>query len=49
MADDIRNGNTSEYKDYLREIISQSNDIEDVRKSAELLVKLAEYKPKIDL
>ena len=45
MADDIRNGNTSEYKDYLREIISQSNDIEDVRKSAELLVKLAEYKP----
>ena len=45
IADDIRNGNTSEYKDYLREIISQSNDIEDVRKSAELLVKLAEYKP----
>ena len=45
IADDIRNGNSKDYKKYLGDIIDQSDNIEDVRKAAELLVKLAEYKP----
>ena len=45
MADDIRKGNAADYKQYLGQVIDQSEDIEDVRKAAELLVKLAEYKP----
>ena len=45
IADDIRCGNSSEYKNYLGEVVSQSDNVEDVRKAAELLIKLAEYKP----
>lgn len=45
IADDIRNGNTMEYKRYLGEVLTQSDNIDDVRRSAELLIKLAEYKP----
>ena len=45
IADDIRSGNSAEYKEYLGAVVSQSDNIEDVRKAAELLVKLAEYKP----
>ena len=45
IADDIRNGNSKDYKKYLGDVIDQSDNIEDVRKAAELLVKLAEYKP----
>ena len=45
MADDIRKGNSKDYKNYLGDVIDQSDNIEDVRKAAELLVKLAEYKP----
>ena len=45
IADDIRKGNATEYKDYLGTVIAESDNIEDVRKAAELLVKLAEYKP----
>ena len=44
-ADDIRNGNSADYKKYLGTVIEESDNIEDVRKAAELLVKLAEYKP----
>ena len=45
IADDIRNGNSADYKKYLGTVIEESDNIEDVRKAAELLVKLAEYKP----
>ena len=45
IADDIRNGKSADYKKYLGDVVSQSDNIEDVRKAAELLVKLAEYKP----
>ena len=45
IADDIRCGNSSDYKNYLGEVVSQSDNVEDVRKAAELLIKLAEYKP----
>ena len=45
IADDIRSGNSAGYKKYLGDVVSQSDNIEDVRKAAELLVKLAEYKP----
>ena len=45
IADDIRNGNSADYKKYLWTVIEESDNIEDVRKAAELLVKLAEYKP----
>ena len=45
IADDIRSGNSADYKKYLGDVVSQSDNIEDVRKEAELLVKLAEYKP----
>ncbi len=45
IAADIRSGNTGDYSRYLKNVMSQSNDIESVRRSAELLVKLAEYKP----
>lgn len=45
IAVDIRNGNSADYKSYLGTVISESNNIEDVQKAAELLVKLAEYKP----
>ena len=45
IADDIRSGNSAEYKQYLGAVVSQSDNIEDVRKAAELLIKLAEYKP----
>jgi len=43
IAADIRNGNSSDYKKYLGEVVSKSDNIEDVRKAAELLVKLAEF------
>lgn len=45
IADDVRSGNSADYKQYLGAVVSQSDNIEDVRKAAELLVKLAEYKP----
>ena len=45
IADDIRNGNAADYKKYLGTVIEESDNIEAVRKAAELLVKLAEYKP----
>ena len=45
IADDIRNGNSADYKKYLGTVIEESDNIEDVRKAAELLVKLAKYKP----
>lgn len=45
IAEDIRNGNSTDYKKYLGDILSGSDNIEDVRKAAELLIKLAEYKP----
>ena len=45
IAADIRNGNFADYKKYLGDVVSESDNIEDVRKAAELLVKLAEYKP----
>lgn len=45
MADDIRNGNSADYKKYLGDVVAESDNIEDVRKAAELLIKLAEYKP----
>lgn len=45
IADDIRKGNATEYKNYLGTVIEESDNIEDVRKAAELFVKLAEYKP----
>ena len=45
IAADIRNGRSWEYKDYLKAVLSESDDISDVRKAAELLVRLAEYKP----
>lgn len=45
IADDIRNGKSADYKKYLGDVVSQSDNIEDVRRAAELLVKLAEYKP----
>ena len=45
IADDIRIGNSADYKKYLGTVIEESDNIEDVRKAAELLVKLAEYKP----
>ena len=45
IADDIRKGNSMEYKVYLGNILDQSDNVEDVRKAAELLIKLAEYKP----
>ena len=45
IADDIRSGNSADYKKYLGDVVSQSDNIEDVRKAAKLLVKLAEYKP----
>ena len=45
IAADIRNGNSADYKKYLGDVVSESDNIEDVRKAAELLVKLAEYKP----
>ena len=45
MATDIRSGNSADYKQYLMDVISGSDNIEDVRKAAELLVRLAEYKP----
>ncbi|MBR1558198.1 MAG: hypothetical protein IJ647_10695 [Prevotella sp.] len=45
IATDIRNGNSADYKKYLGDVVSESDNIEDVRKAAELLVKLAEYKP----
>ena len=45
IADDIRSGNSADYKQYLGAVVEQSDNIEDVRKAAELLIKLAEYKP----
>ena len=45
IAADIRSGNAGDYKKYLSDVVSESDNIEDVRKAAELLVKLAEYKP----
>ncbi len=45
MAADIRRGEAGEYKGYLSSVLRESNNIEDVRKAAELLVKLTEYKP----
>ncbi len=45
IAADIRSGNTGDYSRYLKNVMLQSSDIESVRRSAELLVKLAEYKP----
>lgn len=45
IADDIRNGKSADYKKYLGAVMAESDNIEDVRKAAELLVKLAEYKP----
>lgn len=45
IADDIRNGNSADCKKYLGTVIEESDNIEDVRKAAELFVKLAEYKP----
>ena len=45
IADDIRNGNSADYKKYLGTVTEESDNIEDIRKAAELLVKLAEYKP----
>ena len=45
IAADIRSGNSTDYKRYLGDILSESDNIEDVRKAAELLIKLAEYKP----
>ena len=45
IAADIRSGNAGDYKKYLSDVVSESDYIEDVRKAAELLVKLAEYKP----
>lgn len=45
MAAEIRSGNAGDYKKYLADVVSASDNIEDVRKAAELLVKLAEYKP----
>ncbi|MBO5598284.1 MAG: nucleotidyltransferase domain-containing protein [Oribacterium sp.] len=45
MAAEIRSGNAGDYKKYLADVVSESDNIEDVRKAAELLVKLAEYKP----
>ena len=45
IADDIRNGNSADYKKYLGDVLAESDNIEDVRKAAELLIKLAEYKP----
>ena len=45
IASDIRSGNAGDYKKYLSNVVSESDNIEDVRKAAELLVKLAEYKP----
>ena len=45
IADAIRSGNSADYKKYLSDVVSESNNIEDVRRAAELLVKLAEYKP----
>jgi hypothetical protein len=45
IADDIRNGKSADYKKYLGAVVAESDNIEDVRKAAELLVKLAEYKP----
>lgn len=45
ITDDIRNGNAADYKKYLGTVIEESDNIEAVRKAAELLVKLAEYKP----
>ncbi len=45
IAADIRSGNSMDYKKYLGDVLSQSDNIEDVRKAAELLIKLAEYKP----
>lgn len=45
IASDIRGGNSADYKRYLADVVSDSDNIEDVRKAAELLVKLAEYKP----
>ena len=38
-------GNSMEYKVYLGNILDQSDNVEDVRKAAELLIKLAECKP----
>ena len=45
IADDIRNGKSADYKKYLGAVVAESDNIEDVRKAAELLVKLAECKP----
>ena len=45
IATDIRSGKSADYKKYLSDVVSESDNIEDVRKAAELLVKLAEYKP----
>ena len=45
IAADIRGGNTRDYRNYLKEVLTESDDIGSVRKAAELLVKLAEYKP----
>lgn len=45
IADDIRNGKSADYKKYLGDVVAESDNIEDVRKAVELLVKLAEYKP----
>ena len=45
IAADIRSGNSMDYKKYLGDVLSESDNIEDVRKAAELLIKLVEYKP----
>ena len=45
IAADIRSGKSADYKKYLSDVVSESDNIEDVRKAAGLLVKLAEYKP----
>ncbi len=45
MAAEIRSGYAGDYKRYLADVVSESDNIEDVRKAAELLIKLAEYKP----
>ncbi len=45
IAADIRSGNAGDYRNYLKDVLTESDDIGSVRKAAELLVKLAEYKP----
>ena len=44
LSGDIRKGNATEYTNHLGTVIAERDNIEDVRKAAELLMKLAEYK-----